>query len=80
MESVLGAHAMSGLEQLRDALGLDYGGVDFGLAPDGRILLFEANATMAIVPPLHDPIWDYRREPIARAIDAAREMVLRRAG
>jgi len=49
------------------------------VTPDGRVLLFEANATMAIVPPPPDPVWDYRREPIAAAIDAARAMLLKRA-
>lgn len=80
MPAALGPRAMKGLAQLRDALGLDYGGADFGLAPDGRLLLFEANATMAIVPPAPDAIWDYRRAPIRRAIDAARKMLFARAG
>ena len=52
MNASLGPRAMRGLEQLRDTLGLDqYSGADFAVAPDGRLLLFEANATMAIVPP-----------------------------
>jgi glutathione synthase/RimK-type ligase-like ATP-grasp enzyme len=80
MEAALGPRALSGLEQLRDALALDYGGADFALAPDGRLLLFEANATMAIVPPMPDQIWDYRRRSITRAIEATREMLLARAG
>ena len=37
------------LERIRDALGLDYGGVDFAVARDGESLLFEANATMTIL-------------------------------
>jgi glutathione synthase/RimK-type ligase-like ATP-grasp enzyme len=80
MPGALGPRAMHALVQLRETLGLDYGGVDFGVAPDGRLLLFEANATMAIVPPPPDPVWDYRREPIAAAIDAARAMLFKRAG
>jgi len=80
MKTTLGPRAMRGLEQLRDTLGLDYGGVDFAVAADGRLLLFEANATMAIVPPPPDPIWDYRRKPIADAVDAARAMLFKRAG
>ena len=34
------------LDAVRDRMGLDFFGVDFGIAPDGRVLLFEANATM----------------------------------
>jgi len=80
IEKSLGSRAIRGLEQLRHALRLDYGGADFTLLPDGRVLLFEANATMAIVPPPPDSVWDYRRAPIAAAIDAARAMLLKRAG
>ena len=32
-------------------LGLDYAGIDFGLNPNGEILLFEANATMVVKHP-----------------------------
>jgi glutathione synthase/RimK-type ligase-like ATP-grasp enzyme len=76
----LGPRVLHALALLREALALDYGGVDFGVAPDGRLLLFEANATMAIVPPVPDPVWDYRRKPIADAVDAARAMLFKRAG
>jgi len=80
MPAALGPRVLQALARLRDALALDYGGVDFGVAPDGRLLLFEANATMAIVPPPPDPVWDYRRKPIADAVDAARAMLFKRAG
>ena len=42
--------AQTALERAADALGLDYGGIDFALAADGRVVIFEANATMRIVP------------------------------
>ena len=80
MAGTLGPRVLHALAGLREALALDYGGVDFGVTPDGRVLLFEANATMAIVPPPPDPVWDYRRKPIAAAIDAARTMLFKRAG
>ncbi len=51
MTAALGSKAMAALERIRDSLGLDYAGVDFGLGPDGDLLLFEANATMVIAPP-----------------------------
>ena len=80
MAGALGPRVLQALARLHEALALDYGGVDFGIAPDGRLLLFEANATMAIVPPPPDPVWDYRRKPIADAVDAARAMLFKRAG
>ena len=79
MAGVVGLRGLSALEAIRDTLGLDYAGVDFGLAADGRILLFEANATMVVNPPAPDPVWDYRRAPTLRILEAARDMVLRRA-
>lgn len=80
MPAVLGARAMEALAGVGAALGLDYGGVDFALAPDGSLLLFEANATMVIITPEPDPIWDYRRGAIDAALAAARRMLARRAG
>ena len=79
MPDVLGDRAMKGLESIRDTLGLDYAGVDFALSPDGSVLLFEANATMTILPPGADAMWDYRRAAIARVLDAARQLVLDRS-
>ncbi len=79
MPAVLGERAMAALIGIGTTLGLDYAGVDFALAPDGSVLLFEANATMVIIPPEPDPIWDYRRPAIAAVLDAAKRMLLRRA-
>jgi len=79
MPGVLGARAMSALSEIGRGLGLDYAGVDFGLGPDGSVLLFEANATMVIAPPEAKEIWDYRRASIDRALDATKRMLLARA-
>jgi tetratricopeptide (TPR) repeat protein len=80
MPAALGARAMRALAQISAALGLDYGGVDFALAPDGSLLLFEANATMVVFPPGADPKWDYRRHAIDNVLQACTRMLLRRAG
>ncbi len=45
---VLGARAMTALAAIGRRLDLDYAGIDFTLLPDGRIFLFEANATMRV--------------------------------
>jgi len=79
MPGVLGPRAMTALATIGRAMGLDYAGIDFALAPDRSVLLFEANATMVINPPEPDPIWDYRRAAIAHALDAAKRMLLARA-
>ena len=75
MAAVLGDRAMAALRQIQATLGLDYAGVDFALAADGSLLLFEANATMAIIPPDSDPIWDYRRPAVSAALEAARTLL-----
>ena len=79
MAGTLGSRTMAALTQIAAALELDYAGIDFGVDASGSVLLFEANATMAILTPAPDPIWDYRRAPIARALAAATQMVRRRA-
>ena len=56
-----------------------YCGVDFGLGPDGSVLLFEANATMVVNPPGADQRWDYRRPAVAKILEAVNAMILGRA-
>jgi hypothetical protein len=79
MPAVLGPRAMHALTRICATLGLDYAGIDFGLAPDGSVMLFEANATMIVFSPDPDPMWDYRRAAIDAVATAAAQMVRRRA-
>jgi glutathione synthase/RimK-type ligase-like ATP-grasp enzyme len=66
MESVIGTAALRAIEQAAELLALDYGGFDFSIDRTGRVVLFEANATM--------------RMSTKAQIDAARAMIMRRAG
>jgi hypothetical protein len=75
MPAVLGARAMEALTQIQAILGLDYGGVDFGLSATGDLLLFEANATMVVNPPEPDERWAYRRPAVERIFAAVRTML-----
>jgi glutathione synthase/RimK-type ligase-like ATP-grasp enzyme len=79
MPSALGETAMAALERIRDALGLDYAGVDFAIGADGELLLFEANATMVIAPPGQDERWAYRRAAIGKVLDAVTAMIAARS-
>jgi len=79
MPGVLGPIAMFALETIQKTLGLDYGGIDFGLNQQRQVLLFEANATMAIIPPNADPRWDYRRSAIDKILRATLTMLMNRA-
>jgi hypothetical protein len=75
MPGVLGKTAMGALCAIRDALRLDYAGVDFALNGNGELLLFEANATMVLASPDPDPRWGYRRAAITSAIEAVVAMI-----
>lgn len=81
MPGYLGPRATAGLAWIARTLALDYGGIDFAVGDAGEVQLFEANATMAIVPPPADPIWDYRRAAFDAVLGAASRMFrLRVAG
>jgi hypothetical protein len=79
MRGVLGPRAMAALEGIQQTLGLDYGGIDFGLNREGEALVFEANATMAVLPPEEDARWDYRRPAVENILRAIRKMMVDRA-
>ena len=79
MPAVLGPRAMAALHGIQTELALDYGGIDFALDPHGDILLFEANATMAVFPPPDQPQWNYRRPAVANICAAVHSMLRRRA-
>lgn len=79
MDSVLGATAVAALQQIQATLGLDYGGIDFSLNERGEVLVFEANATMAVVVPDGDTRWDYRRPAVERIYRAVSTMICARA-
>lgn len=47
-QATLGARAMAAITEIGRRLDLDYGGIDFTVLPDSRVLVFEANATMLV--------------------------------
>jgi hypothetical protein len=60
-ESVIGPQIAGPVLEMARRLGLDYFGIDASLRPDGRLLLFEANACMnnLVPPPGEGPtVWD----------------------
>jgi hypothetical protein len=79
MPAVLGSRALAALRHIQNTLGLDYGGIDFGLNERGDVLLFEANATMAVIVPDKDHRWDYRRPATERIYTAVWKMLINRA-
>jgi glutathione synthase/RimK-type ligase-like ATP-grasp enzyme len=63
------------LHAVRERMGLDYFGMDFGLMRDGRVLLFEANAAMNFFPFLPDPRFEYVKRCEEPARQAFRELL-----
>lgn len=78
--AALGDRALAAIEALGERLDLDYCGADFSLLPDGRVLLFEANATMLVHP--EDPDGPFAaKTPYVEAIIARFQALLaQRAG
>jgi hypothetical protein len=68
--AALGARALAALASIGARLDLDYAGIDFSLLPDGRVLVFEANATMVVHPETEGGALDYKNRPV-REIFAA---------
>jgi tetratricopeptide (TPR) repeat protein len=79
MAGVLGPPAIQALGKIQAALGLDYAGIDFGLSSNGELLLFEANATMVVMPPEPKDQWAYRKPAVDEIHAAVRKMLLRQA-
>ncbi|HEU0167177.1 MAG TPA: tetratricopeptide repeat protein [Chloroflexota bacterium] len=80
MPGVLGPRGMAALGRIRDAAGLDYAGIDFSLDAEGRVVVFEANASMVVPRPDADERWAYRVEPVERIYAAIDRMIAARAG
>ena len=78
MASVVGCRGVAALERISAVLDLDYGGIDFAVNAQGDVLLFEANATMVMVPLAPDEKWAYRRPAFAKVFSAVRAMLLDR--
>ena len=74
-EGKLPADNIRTLEAIRDRMPLDFFGLDCGIMPDGRLVLFEANATMSFFPFMDAPEFDYVRQCIIPAQRAFRELL-----
>jgi tetratricopeptide (TPR) repeat protein len=75
--AALGAEAAAAVEAVGRAMGLGYAGVDFTLLPDGRVLVFEANATMLAHPEAPDGPLAHKNPSIERIFAAFRAMLAR---
>jgi hypothetical protein len=58
-------------------MGLEFGGIDFGVDATGNVLLYESNATMTVVIPEQHDTATYRRLPAERIVLAVIKMLAR---
>ncbi|HTX50235.1 MAG TPA: tetratricopeptide repeat protein [Caulobacteraceae bacterium] len=78
-EAALGPLAMGAIRAAGARLDLDFCGIDFSVLPDGRVLLFEANATMLVHrEPAEGPL-AYKNAYVERIVDAFQAMLIRAA-
>jgi tetratricopeptide (TPR) repeat protein len=77
--SVIGAAAWAALGAIARRMDLDYCGIDFALLPDGRLLVFEVNATMLARPEMEDDALRFKNLYVQRIYDAVDRMLARRA-
>jgi tetratricopeptide (TPR) repeat protein len=78
-EAVLGATGMRAIEAIGARMDLDYAGIDFSILPDGRILVFEANATMLVHPEAASSVLEHKNIYIRRILDAFAALLKRTA-
>lgn len=76
--AAIGAPALAAVAAVGEGLGLDYGGIDFSVLADGRVLVFEANATMVVHPETPDGPFAYKNPAVQTILNAFDAMVARR--
>jgi tetratricopeptide (TPR) repeat protein len=72
---VLGNRGYAAVEAIARRMDLDYCGADFSLLPDGRVLLFEANATMLVHPEDENSVLARKNPYVARIFAAFDDLV-----
>ncbi len=76
-EEALGARAAAAVARIGQRLDMDYAGIDYTVLADGRVLVFEGNATMSVYFP-HEPEYAYKTEHVQAILTAFEDMMERR--
>jgi hypothetical protein len=76
--TVLGVRAMAAIAAVARRLDLDFGGVDFALLPDGRVFVFEANATMLVHYERSNGPLAHKNPGVQNIVEAFERMLARR--
>jgi tetratricopeptide (TPR) repeat protein len=73
----LGARAATAVAAIGQRLDLDYAGIDYTVLPDGRVLVFEGNATMSVYFP-EEPEYAYKTDHVQAILTGFEEMMERK--
>lgn len=74
---VFGSQGMATLDLIRRQIGLDYFGIDCALDREGRVVVFEVNASMLIH--LDNPGFEYKVPYVRKIVDAFHRLLARKA-
>jgi tetratricopeptide (TPR) repeat protein len=72
---VLGAAAADAITEIGRRIDLEFCGVDFSVLPDGRVVIFEANATMLIHPETATGPFGFKNASVEAIVVAVRRML-----
>ncbi|MDQ7975727.1 hypothetical protein QYH69_00510 [Paraburkholderia sp. SARCC-3016] len=78
--AALGERAMRALEAIGAKLDLEYAGIDYTLLDDGRVLVFEANATMLVHREVSGGMLAHKNVFVERIVEAFEQMQAARTG
>jgi Flp pilus assembly protein TadD len=74
-QAALGADTYRAVVAIGKAMDLDFCGLDFSILPDGKVLVFEANATMLVHPEPEGGPFAHKNEAVARIITAFQSLI-----
>ena len=77
--AALGQKAADALAAICHRMDIDYAGIDYSVLPDGRLVVFEANATMSVYEPTEDE-YAYKRPIVVGILAALQAMLAKAAG
>src|SRR5262249_33099721 len=76
----LPGHTQAALHGIRQAIGLDYAGIDCCVDEAGRVVVFECNATMSFRPVFRNPATQHNRAALPRMLSALRRLIHAKTG
>lgn len=76
----LPAPVRASVDMIRQRIGLDYFGLDCCMMEDGRVVVFECNATMNFNPRFANPSTQHNRAALPRLIAALRRLIEAKTG